>query len=266
MADFVKSIGELQLPITAYLYENEKGYFCRIHVDGKHHVDGSQGKMFFPDRSCKNLCKGPVIIEEVKDMGNYCFFKGHMQQFESITDDQLEIILRNTNASPWQTINFLHGPCGDFITGVGHWVKNPEDGSPIFANFQISGLDSITERRPSMEVADFICQRHHNLMFEELTSKFMEFEWDLFGPDNSPKFVSHAFDKAIKYFVIRFWRYANIDFVLLDEESLFRALTEFTTEELESIFADASKINTKANEQVAAAVKKGKMRLATKRP
>jgi hypothetical protein len=59
---------ENHAPIRAYVTKGRDGkLICHMN-----------GKVYFPDRSCKDIQEGPVVIESIKDMGKYGFFVGRM--------------------------------------------------------------------------------------------------------------------------------------------------------------------------------------------
>ncbi len=70
----------VDLPVEAILSQNEKGLYCRMNLRPDVFGTRTAGKMYFPDRSCKNqLRPGPVVITEVFERTSYGFIVCHMK-------------------------------------------------------------------------------------------------------------------------------------------------------------------------------------------
>lgn len=267
----------------AFLRKNEKGYFFR---ETKYVVDWYRADLFgpryyeseddlpmkeVPGRFCfavrgQDLCEGYAEVEIVEDRGTYCFFKGKMIQYIMPSDEELVKYLQDK----------------DILNGTMEFRKNGLKGSYIILKDRRSVLyagtngkvyeiqedfgskfDKATEVY-EISVRDFLAQKYWGDSLESLKKKFVPFQFDTVG-NESIKFVNELFDEAIEYGIVTLRSAFGVNFVRFHEIALMDARDSFSREEIEQIFADASRLNIAANEAVASKIRKGKVSLVMSR-
>lgn len=263
------------LPTTATLYRNEKGLFCRLNL--RPDLDGTiPGKIFFPDRSCTaELCEGPCVITEIKDKGNYGFFKGHMQQYKSPSDEALDDYLRDHDGLCDSFMRYMKGKFGEYISliarpwgqsgGYIDWQKylvqtdNEKVEEHTYGVFTDDTTATITKE---ISVADFLCEGYHGCSFDELMGKFVSPAFQIHNATHSNKFVSHLFDDAVDAKFLRPMQSGNIFFVEIDKSNLIRSLMDFSREEMSELIQTVNGINKTANEAIKGKIKRGQIRIS----
>lgn len=79
-----------EYPYSARLMRNERGLYCRLTVNPDQEGFSAAGKLCFPDRSWDVTKEGLYHVEIVRDMGNYAFIKGKVDDY---TFDELGLVL-----------------------------------------------------------------------------------------------------------------------------------------------------------------------------
>ena len=256
----------VELPIFTYLYRNNKGLYCRLTLHPE--IDGTNnyGKLYFPDRSCKDLREGPAIITKIQDKGSYGFFVGQMHYFKAPTDDKIEeyIIEHNLNLSN-STLSYTHSVFGTFIqikkSDIPTVLVEGRNGETTQQYYSIVNDHPSLVIDKEIRVRDFLCQRHHGCTFDELTSLFNSIFLEPFHPYTSSKFISPLFDRAVDTGFLRLLHFQNIDYVELDSEALSQNLNHFTHEEMLELIQTVNQLNQTANIALKAKIKRGKIRL-----
>lgn len=262
----------IALPTTATLYKNDRGLFCRLNL--RPDLDGNgPGKIFFPDRSCTaELCEGPCVIAEIKDKGNYGFFKGHMQQFKAPTDEALDDYLREHNCLYDYIIRYMKGKFGNYIylimkpSGWSHgyidtqkYLVQTEDGKIEEHNYGVFSTDKTATITKEISVADYLCKGYHGCSFDNLMNKFVTPVFQVSGATQSNKFVSHLFDDAVDAKFLQPMQASNIFFVNISRENLIRSLMDFSREEMSELIRTVNKINQEANTAIKGKIKRGQI-------
>lgn len=256
----------VQLPVRAIWAQGEKGLFCRLHLHPEEDGWGSNGKVFFPDRVCAGkLCTGPVIIQSVKDKGNYGFFTGEMVQYKAPTDEQMaEYVIQNDLYD--FKVRFMSGLFGSYVhifgvPGAIDCFVQAADGN-VEKNYDMTEYgEAASYCTEAIQGVDLVCQGFQGCDFEEFYGRFVLFDFGAYRASHSIKFISKLFDEAIKYRFISLKTTNNVDFVEVDKKQLMYALDQFSREEMAEIIAKVNEINNKANEAIRSKVRSGKVRL-----
>lgn len=259
------------LPTTATLYKNDRGLFCRLNL--RPDLDGDiPGKIFFPDRSCAaELCEGPCVITEIKDKGNYGFFKGHMYQFKAPTDEALDNYLREHNYLADYILRYMKSKFGEYISVImkpASWSYGYIDMQQCLVltndnkveeyNYGVFSTDETAIITKEISIADYLCEGYHGCTFNDLMNKFITPIFQVKAA-HSNKFVSHLFDDAVDANFLQPLQFGNIFFVDISRENLICSLMDFSREEMDELIQTVNKINTTANEAIKGKIKRGQI-------
>lgn len=262
----------LTLPVTQYLYKNDRGLYCRLNLHPE--IDGSfrvNGKLFFPDRSCADtLCEGYCVITETNDKGNYGFFKGHMQQFKAPSDELLDEYIREHGLYD-RTLRYMSGKFGTYVETI--WIPDTwttgyitdnrvlvetEDGKiEEYANL---GVDPNARVTKEISVADYLCEGYHGCKFDKLFNSFVRV---VFNPgvnaSVSDKYISDLLDDAVTEGMLQTFAFQNVFYVNVTSDGLARALMSFSRDEMSELIQTVNKINQTANDIIRGKIKRGKI-------
>ena len=272
----------VEMPVNTYLRNGQKGLYTYINTNPEihgmfDHGHKRRGKIFFPDRSCAaELCEGPVVITEIKDKGNYGFFIGHMQKFNTPSDNALDDYIRDVE-NYYGGFRFVSGTFGNYIIVTGPveeygpkkgtrpatdtiLVASP-DGKAQNENAMIIANDNTAKIIREISIADFLCEGYHGCKFDELVAKFTPFKFDSYDAVYSDKYISDLFDDAVDAHIIEPKTIHGTFYAKISTHHLLRHLTDFSEEEIKTLIDEVNKINQTANETIMGKVKRGKLRL-----
>ncbi len=260
-----KQYKPVELPVYAELEQGRKGLMCRMNLRPDVFGTHTQGKLYFPDRSCEEgLCIGPIVVTGVKERTNYGFIQCHMRQFEVPSDEAVSnfIISRNLYEG---TVKFCSNKFGQFvlIDEVVCLIKQEKEA--VICDIRLDKYDSNVVVKETIIGRDLVCQGYQGCSFKELVSKFGRFQYESHQATENTKFISKLFDEAIRYGFVSLKTIHNVDFVEVNKRKLEEAMDQFSREEMDKIITVCSDLNEKANKAIRSKVKNGKIRLDTKR-
>lgn len=266
-----------------YIKRNSKGFFFREkkfvpdwyrmewfpsnYDDYEMPMKEVAGRYCFPVRG-QELCEGYANIEIVADKGNYCFFTGAMVQYSIPSDDNIVKYLERNEMFD-ATLTFRRNSLkGDYVIVNNRFRKFVLSGDASANVVEMpddfgSTFDKATEV-DEISAKDFISNYYLGASIDELKKDFIPFNFDVVS-SKSIKFINALFDEAIDYGIIGLREALGVHFVELYELGLLDNKDNFSMEEIKQIFADASKINSAANEAITSKVRKGKLSLAISR-
>lgn len=175
----------------AYLSHNDRGLFFRTEryeyledAEGlstddvfkrmplSHWCNGA-GKLYFPTKACAPyLCGGPAEIELVTAKDNFCFFSGHMVQFNAPSDENLCEYIYGSRLENALFTKRTGGIRGDYV------VVTVNDEDYILVGDDCVKLYHVTDEQDNavpgktMYGKDFICLTKHGCDFAEFAQKF----------------------------------------------------------------------------------------------
>lgn len=253
----------VKFPVSTILVGGGRGLLCRMNLRPDENGTKSAGKIYFPDRSCaEELCAGPAVITEVKDHGNYGFFKAHMRHFEAPSNEEVSLFIIK-NGLYDQQVYFCSNKFGNFVTINMICLIKSSDGVTSMYN-QLGKYDPNVTVKESILARDLVSQVYQGCNFNDLVGKFGEFLFDSYNAQNSLKFVSQLFDKAVRFGFISIKSIYNVDFVDVNTRYLEDAIDQFSREEMSEIAKACHEMNEKANEAIRSKIRKGKLQLNLK--
>lgn len=262
------------LPVHVMLETSAKGLYCRMNLRPDVFGTRNHGKMYFPDRSCKDdLCAGPAVITEVTERTSYGFLKGHMQQFQAPSDEQLSNYIIDLNLYDFY-FRFCTNKFGSFVLYhaphlIGDTCLILKDGIVHISDYSLDQYDPDITVKETIKGVDLVCQGYQGCNFNELICKFGRFEFAnrsfLPVPTTSPRFLSDLFDEAVSYGFISLKSSLNIEYVEVNVPKLKTVIDQFSREEMREITSLCADINEKANKAIQSKIKNGKIHLDTRR-
>lgn len=259
----------LELPTRAYLYLGNRGPYTRLNLHPEINGTRRPGKLAFPDKSClSDLCEGPCIITEIRDKENYCFFKGHMEQFFAPMDEHMDPYIESHNLYDCK-LKYMRSKFGEYIIVVNVNKTNTtvlmldSDGDVVEKPAGHFDFDKTATCTREISVADYICEGYHDCKFSELVAKFVK---PAFHPayaqyTKSTRYISDLFDDAVHHGFLLPRMFQNVFYIQLDECELLRHLTDYNRQEMAELIAVVNKTNQDANAAIRSKVKHGKIRL-----
>ena len=272
--------------------------YCQVYREIKDkekqdRLERSLGKFFFPDKSWTDVCPGEAEVEITKEFENYGFIKGHMDDY-TCTDFGaiLDYLWNNGNCYPVDLeFSFFKNAHGEFlvhrdefnaICRIGH---TPDYLKPmteeLFASLRFCSND---EEQDIVEGKDKIWTK-------TLQDMFLEYAWYGDLAADRPSISEALLDEFVvsknqfnlgrrqgwapssKYFgddlvewayqngVIDIWEIPGMKIyaVTIRINDLYRLQELDGIEEAEHLISTLNEINRKADEEVAAKIRKGKL-------
>lgn len=267
-------IAPITFPMHVVFEKGKDGRpFARLNLHPE--VNGTYGrsKICFPDKSLIGADAGEAVITGVKEFDRYGFLKGEMVKHKMPEDmaDFLDWAWRNMD--PDATILTIDHPgrgrylatgLGDYIKpcGKGHYevmfsIYYGEDRhNYCVAQNKLADL-FIADVFPG-ETSDTLYAKFAKSVFIQQCSRFQGTRWQY-----TDKYYSDLVDAAISEGAIRQVTLSGTPIVAFEVVygRIYR-LTAFTPEELNELVATVSSVNKKADEDIAARMHKGKLRIA----
>lgn len=268
------TIAPITFPMRVVFEEGKDGRpFARLNLHPE--VNGTHGrsKICFPDKSLIGADAGEAVITGVKEFDRYGFLTGEMVKNRMPEDmaDFLDWAWRNM--VPDTTIltidhpgrgRYLATQAGDYIKpcGKGHYevmlsMYSGEDRhNYCVAQNKLADL-FIADVFPG-ETSDTPYAKFAKSVFILQCSRFQGTRWQY-----TDKYYSDLVDSAIREGAIRQVTLSGTPIVAFEVvyDRIYR-LTAFTPEELDELVATVSSVNKKADEDIAARMRNGKLRIA----
>lgn len=245
------------------------------HLNLHPETNGTCGrlKVYFPDKTLIGADIGEAIITGVKEFDRYGFLEGEMVKHKMPEDmaDFLDWAWRNMD--PDATIltidhpgrgRYLATSGGDYIKpcGKGHYEVTvsryswEDRHNYCVAQNKLADL-FIADVFPG-ETSNTLYAKFAKSVFIQQCSRFQGARWQY-----TDKYYSDLVDAAISEGAIRQVTLSGTPIVAFEVvyDRIYR-LTAFTPEELDELAATVSSVNKKADEDIAARMRKGKLRIA----
>lgn len=246
-----------------FLWPGKKGLYCRIPTG-----QPGSGKLFFPDRSCKNLTSGPIQITQLHDHGSYGFFVGRMKIYQTPNEKALaDYILQKgyQNAK----IFFKNGANGSYVVMKGSGMMYQE----ILAADSEGNVAIVYDMGPFIErdttveeisAMDFLCQGFQGCDVNDLLLEFQPCSY--FLPGNLPrssKENASEFYRACQNGFLSIFRVCNCDVAVVNPDQILWAICNMDQEEMDDLITAVNEMNEMANELLFKKIKSGKISLST---
>lgn len=268
------TIAPITLPIRVFFERDQRGrLFTRYNLHPE--INGTSGKykIYFPDKTLIGADEGEAVITGVKEFDRYGFMTGEMVKNRMPEDmaDFLDWAWRNM--VPDTTILTIDHPGrGRYLTTqAGNYIMPCGKGRYVVMVSMYSGEDRhnycvaqnkladlfIADVFPG-ETSDTLYAKFAKSVFILQCSRFQGTRWQY-----TDKYYSDLVDSAIREGAIRQVTLSGTPIVAFEVvyDRIYR-LTAFTPEELDELVATVSSVNKKADEDIAARMRKGKLRIA----
>lgn len=258
----------VELPVIAILSKSDRGLYCKLNLHPEEDGAYATGKPFFPDRDCKEpLEEGFVVVESVKDKGNYGFFMGKMKTFEAPSENDVVDYLfdRFGGGAVYKRVDFVSGSFGTlarYCDGGNVYLymgtEKPVETVP-------SGLDTHFADNAkvvrTVSVFDLVCQNNLGCSYDEMYKKVSFPKFTPVPVSTKLRGVDHGFcdilESAVDTDVFAVYEYQGEMYILPD--TLVNLAIYFSKEEAEEILREVKKVNSEFDERATAMSRKGKI-------
>lgn len=258
----------VELPVIAILSKSDRGLYCKLNLHPEEDGAYATGKPFFPDRNCKEpLEEGFVVVESVKDKGNYGFFTGKMKTFDAPSEVDVVNYLFDKfgDRAVYKRVDFVSGGfgtlaryCGDNNTYLFKGTESPVEVIP--SELDTNFVDTANVVR-SVSVFDLVCQNNLCCSYDEL---YKRVSFPKFAPvpvSTKLRGVDHGFcdilESAVDTDVFVVYEYQGAVYLLPD--ILVNLAIYFSKEEAEEILKEVERVNSEFDERLTSLSRKGKI-------